>query len=268
MSQRTSTNVRFAAQHEQCEREAEGRVEPQPGQQPEHARLLDELEGRPVRRGQELRVLAVAAPEAPAPSQSLSRALLASALSPPPPGVVVRSVDLSERAFRPCPEGAPPCSWPCAITRCDPTDELGPVYRELVTWADLLVIAAPVGAAGPGRLFREFLERLRCIPSEREATGRQLLRDKAACVILLGPAASAHRHGAAALYELARMGFSLPPQPLAGAHTNCAAGSLETSAGPCAGDPALAADATALVERAIDLAWRVSGPPRGDAEAA
>ncbi len=101
-----------------------------------------------------------------------------------------QSIKLRELNFRPC-EGfysksAQACTWPCSITKMDPTDQLDRVYEAIVHWADVILIATTIRWGNASSLYYKMVERMNCIQNQETIANKHLLKNKVAAFIIMG----------------------------------------------------------------------------------
>ncbi len=105
-------------------------------------------------------------------------------------GADTQLIRLRDLAFRHC-EGnyskaARACTWPCAITERDPSDQLGAVYEGLVHWADIVVIATPIRWGKASSLYFKMTERLNCVQNQVTIADNVLIKNKVVSFIITG----------------------------------------------------------------------------------
>jgi len=50
------------------------------------------------------------------------------------------------------------CTWPCNITKQDPTDEMKVIYDGVVDWADAVIVATPLRWGNASALYYEMVQ--------------------------------------------------------------------------------------------------------------
>jgi len=85
-------------------------------------------------------------------------------------GASTKMLKLRELGFRAC-EGyysqhMNACTWPCSITEMKPKDGMTQVYRDMILWADVLLVATPIRWGNPSSLYFKMAERLNCVQNQ------------------------------------------------------------------------------------------------------
>lgn len=78
------------------------------------------------------------------------------------------------------------CTWPCNITRMDPSDEMKMIYDGVVDWADVVIVATPLRWGNASSLYYEMVQRMNCVQNQIPAEGRYLIQNKVAAFIITG----------------------------------------------------------------------------------
>lgn len=105
-------------------------------------------------------------------------------------GASVRMVRLRDLEFRHC-EGyysrhQEACTWPCSISEMDPGDGMTGLYRDLVLWADAVILATPIRWGNASSLYYKMAERLNTVQNQITLHDRVLVRNKVASFIVTG----------------------------------------------------------------------------------
>jgi len=156
------------------------------------------------------------------PRFSTSEALLDAALAHARDelGAETRLVRLRELAFHEC-EGnyskaAPACTWPCAITERDASDEMAVVYEAIVHWADVVVVATPIRWGKASSLYFKMAERMNCVQNQITVANRLLIDTKVAAFVITGGQDNVQGVAGDLLGFWAELGFVFPPFPYVG----------------------------------------------------
>lgn len=219
---------------------------------------------RPVERGPRgaLRVLGLSttAMDRDNPRFSTSDHLLEHALQHAAalPSTETRLIRLRELSFRDC-EGnyskaARACTWPCAITERDPSDQLAAVYEGLVHWCDVLLVATPIRWGQPAALYLRMVERLNAIQNQVTTANKVLIRDKVAAFIITGGQDNVQGVAGGLLTFWAELGFTFPPFPFIAHSRGWSAEDMERNVARVRGSTALRQAAAELVARALETA--------------
>lgn len=97
---------------------------------------------------------------------------------------------LSDLNFRNC-EGfysksEKACTWPCSITKMDPSDEMVKVYEALVHWADVVIVGTPIRWGSASSLYYKMAERLNSVQNQITLRDKVLIQNKVAGFIITG----------------------------------------------------------------------------------
>jgi multimeric flavodoxin WrbA/nitrite reductase/ring-hydroxylating ferredoxin subunit len=105
-------------------------------------------------------------------------------------GASVRMIRIRDLEFRHC-EGyysrhEQACTWPCSISEMDPGDGMTEIYRAMVLWADVVILATPIRWGNASSLYYKMAERLNCVQNQITLNDRVLIRNKVASFIVTG----------------------------------------------------------------------------------
>lgn len=172
-------------------------------------------------------------------------------------GADTRMVRLAELSFRQC-EGnyskaSHACTWPCAITERDPTDQLTVVYDGLVNWADVVMLATPIRWGAASALYFKMAERLNCIQNQITIHNRVLIRNKVASFIITGGQDNIQGVAGSLFTFWAELGFVFPPFPFIAHSRGWDAEDMENNARDVRRSERLAAAVRELAGRALDF---------------
>jgi len=175
-------------------------------------------------------------------------------------GAETRLIRLRDLAFRPC-EGnyskaAHACTWPCAITERDPTDQLTAVYEGLVQWGDVVLIATPIRWGQAAALYHQMAERLNCIQNQMTIHNRCLINRKVAAFIITGGQDNVQGVAGGLLTFWSELGFVFPQFPFIAHSRGWDAEDMENNVRQVQASDALRLAAGELAERAVDH-WSV-----------
>jgi nitrite reductase/ring-hydroxylating ferredoxin subunit/multimeric flavodoxin WrbA len=168
-----------------------------------------------------------------------------------------RLIRLRDLAFRAC-EGnyskaAHACTWPCAITERDPTDQLTPVYEGLVQWGDVVLISTPIRWGAAASLYHRMAERLNCIQNQITIHNRSLIHRKVAAFIITGGQDNVQAVAGQMLTFWAELGFVFPQFPFIAHSRGWDAEDMEINVREVRESEALRGAARELAERAVDF---------------
>jgi nitrite reductase/ring-hydroxylating ferredoxin subunit/multimeric flavodoxin WrbA len=222
------------------------------------------LEEHPRPTGAPVRVLGISTTgmDDANPRFSTSDALLDHALVHARDAVHADTQRIALRAlnFRPC-EGnyskaAHACTWPCAITERDPTDELTAVYEGLVHWADVVLVSTPIRWGNASALYYKMAERLNCIQNQVTIADRVLITNKVAAFIITGGQDNVQAVAGQMLTFWSELGFVFPQFPFIAHTRGWDAEDMETNVRLVRASTALKHASQELAERAV-AHWRM-----------
>ncbi|MEI6886954.1 MAG: flavodoxin family protein [bacterium] len=109
------------------------------------------------------------------------------------------------------------CTWPCWISQRYPeTDGLIPVYKAIVEWADIVLIATPIRWGNPSSHYFKFIERLNCIENQKEVYGLNIIEDQQAGFIIVGAQDGVQHTLGEMMTFWTQQGFSFSKYPYVG----------------------------------------------------
>jgi nitrite reductase/ring-hydroxylating ferredoxin subunit/multimeric flavodoxin WrbA len=178
-------------------------------------------------------------------------------------------IKLRELAFRHC-EGnyskaARACTWPCAITERDPTDQLTPVYEGLVHWADVVIVATPIRWGRASSLYFKMTERLNCVQNQVTIADNVLIKNKVAAFIITGGQDNVQEVAGGLLTFWSELGYVFPQFPFIAHTRGWDAEDMETNVRLVRASDALRSASQDLVSRAL-VAWRMIDEHRQEME--
>ena len=99
-------------------------------------------------------------------------------------------VKLQELNFKHC-QGyystdASACIFPCSISEVDKEDQMIEIYRQIILWADVLLISTPIRWGDASSLYYKMVQRMNSVQNQGPARNTYLVRDKAAAFIITG----------------------------------------------------------------------------------
>jgi nitrite reductase/ring-hydroxylating ferredoxin subunit/multimeric flavodoxin WrbA len=130
-------------------------------------------------------------------------------------GAQTRLLKLRELEFRAC-EGyysqhANACTWPCSISEMNPDDGMNSVYRSMILWADIVIVASPIRWGNASSLYFKMVERLNCVQNQITLKDRVLIKDKVAAFIITGGQDNIQLVASQMLCFFTDLGFVSPP---------------------------------------------------------
>ena len=148
------------------------------------------------------------------------------------------------------------CTWPCAITERDPTDQLTAVYEGLVHWCDVVVVATPIRWGNASSLYYKMAERLNCVQNQITIHNRFLIRNKVGAFIITGGQDNIQAVAGSMLTFWSELGFVFPPFPFIAHSRGWDAEDMQNNVRQVKASDALREASRELVERAVDF-WTV-----------
>jgi nitrite reductase/ring-hydroxylating ferredoxin subunit/multimeric flavodoxin WrbA len=130
-------------------------------------------------------------------------------------GAATKMIKLRDLGFRAC-EGyysqhMNACTWPCSITEMEPKDGMTPVYRDMILWADIVLVATPIRWGNPSSLYFRMAERLNCVQNQITIKDKVLVKNKVASFIITGGQDNIQQVAGQMMVFFTDLGFTFPP---------------------------------------------------------
>jgi nitrite reductase/ring-hydroxylating ferredoxin subunit/multimeric flavodoxin WrbA len=130
-------------------------------------------------------------------------------------GASVKLLKLRDLGFRAC-EGyysqhMNACTWPCSITEMQPKDGMTQVYRDMILWADIILVATPIRWGNPSSLYFKMAERLNCVQNQITLKDKVLVKNKVASFIITGGQDNIQQVAGQMMVFFTDLGFTFPP---------------------------------------------------------
>lgn len=130
-------------------------------------------------------------------------------------GASTKMLKLRDLGFRAC-EGyysqhMNACTWPCSITEMKPKDGMTQVYRDMILWADIVLVATPIRWGNPSSLYFKMAERLNCVQNQITIKDRILIKNKVASFIITGGQDNIQQVAGQMMVFFTDLGFTFPP---------------------------------------------------------
>lgn len=197
------------------------------------------------------------------PRFSTSEELINSALSTAALNLNIetRLLKLSDLNFRHC-EGfysksERACTWPCSITKMDPTDEMAQVYENLVHWADVVIVSTPIRWGNASSLYYKMAERLNSVQNQITIKDRVLIQNKVVGLIITGGQDNVQSVAGQMLNFFGELGFTAPPFPYVGHSLGWSSEEMERNMDYVKNSEYLHAQSFELIERAVELSKKL-----------
>ncbi len=130
-------------------------------------------------------------------------------------GAATKMLKLRELGFRAC-EGyysqhMNACTWPCSITEMQPTDGMTQLYRDMILWADIVLVATPIRWGNASSLYFKMAERLNCVQNQITIKDNVLIKNKVASFIITGGQDNIQQVAGQMMVFFTDLGFTFPP---------------------------------------------------------
>ena len=130
-------------------------------------------------------------------------------------GAATKMLKLRDLGFRAC-EGyysqhVNACTWPCSITEMKPKDGMTQVYRDMILWADIVLVATPIRWGNPSSLYFKMAERLNCVQNQITLKDKVLIKNKVASFIITGGQDNIQQVAGQMMVFFTDLGFTFPP---------------------------------------------------------
>jgi nitrite reductase/ring-hydroxylating ferredoxin subunit/multimeric flavodoxin WrbA len=130
-------------------------------------------------------------------------------------GAATKLLKLRDLLFRAC-EGyysqhMNACTWPCSITEMKPKDGMTQVYRDMILWADIVLVATPIRWGNPSSLYFKMAERLNCVQNQITLKDKVLIKNKVASFIITGGQDNIQQVAGQMMVFFTGLGFTFPP---------------------------------------------------------
>jgi nitrite reductase/ring-hydroxylating ferredoxin subunit/multimeric flavodoxin WrbA len=178
-------------------------------------------------------------------------------------GAATRLIKLRDIGFRHC-EGyyshsVTACTWPCSISEQDAADGMNQVYRDLVLWADVLLLATPIRWGNASSLYYKMAERLNCVQNQIALHDRVLIQKKVAAFIVTGGQDNIQQVAGQLNTFFTELGFALPPFNFVGWSRGWAAEDMENNVAEFKKSQYLTQAVKELVNRSVLLSRQIKG---------
>lgn len=223
------------------------------------------LSREPKREPGKIRVLGISttAMDKEHPRFSTSEELLKSALNKSSQQMEVETkfIALSDLKIRNC-EGfysksERACTWPCSITKMDPSDEMSVIYENLVHWADVVIVASPIRWGGASSLYYKIVERLNSVQNQITVKNKVLIQNKVVSLIITGGQDNIQAVAGQMLAFFSELGFAAPAFPYVAHSLGWSAEDMERNMDYVKNSEFLHEEALKLVERSVQLAGKL-----------
>ncbi|CAM2958108.1 Rieske 2Fe-2S domain-containing protein [Flavobacterium frigoris] len=130
-------------------------------------------------------------------------------------GAETKMIKLRQLNFRHC-EGyysqhMNACTWPCSVTEMDVKDGMTQVYRDMVLWADVVLVATPIRWGNASSLYYKMAERLNTVQNQITLKKKILIQNKVAAFIITGGQDNIQAVAGQLMVFFTDLGFVFPP---------------------------------------------------------
>ncbi len=130
-------------------------------------------------------------------------------------GAATKTLKLRDLGFRAC-EGyysqhMNACTWPCSVTEMQPDDGMTEVYKQMILWADVVLVATPIRWGNPSSLYFKMAERLNCVQNQITLKDNVLIKNKVASFIITGGQDNIQQVAGQMMVFFTDLGFTFPP---------------------------------------------------------
>lgn len=130
-------------------------------------------------------------------------------------GAATKMIKLRDLQFRHC-EGyysqhMHACTWPCSVTEMDINDGMTQVYRDMVLWADIVLLATPIRWGNASSLYYKMAERLNTVQNQITINNKVLIHNKVASFIITGGQDNIQAVAGQLMCFFTDLGFTFPP---------------------------------------------------------
>jgi len=130
-------------------------------------------------------------------------------------GATTKMLKLRDLGFRAC-EGyysqhMNACTWPCSITEMEPKDGMTQLYRDMILWADIVLVATPIRWGNPSSLYFKMAERLNCVQNQITLKDKVLIKNKVASFIITGGQDNIQQVAGQMMVFFTDLCFTFPP---------------------------------------------------------
>lgn len=108
------------------------------------------------------------------------------------------------------------CIWPCSLTQALKNDGMLEVYKGLVEWCDVVVVATPIRWNSASSLYYKMQERLNCLQNQITLYDKVLIQNKVAGFIITGGQDGVQAIAGQMMMFFAEIGFTFGQFPFVG----------------------------------------------------
>jgi nitrite reductase/ring-hydroxylating ferredoxin subunit/multimeric flavodoxin WrbA len=113
-------------------------------------------------------------------------------------------------------KNAKACIFPCSISEMDKEDQMIEIYRQVIIWADVVIIATPIRWGSASSLYYQMVQRMNCVQNQIITHDTYLIRDKVAALIVTGGQDNVQHVAGELMTFWSQLGFVFGKFPFAG----------------------------------------------------
>jgi nitrite reductase/ring-hydroxylating ferredoxin subunit/multimeric flavodoxin WrbA len=180
-------------------------------------------------------------------------------------GASTKMIKLRDARFRACEgyysQSEKACTWPCSISEMDIHDGMNPVYRAMVLWADIVLLATPIRWGNASALYYKMIERLNCVQNQITLHDRILIKNKVAAFLITGGQDNIQSVAGQMLVFFSDIGFAIPPFPFVGWSRGWIAEDMEHNVSSFARSRYIRRSVKELVKNSVMLSRQIKTTP-------
>lgn len=228
-------------------------------------KMSGNLAREPKREAGKIRVLGLSttAMDKQHPRFSTSEELLKAAMAQAQSQLDVETkfLALSDLNFRHC-EGfysksERACTWPCSITKLDPSDEMKIVYENLVHWADVVIVSTPIRWGNASSLYYKMAERLNSVQNQLTLKKKALIQNKVVGLIITGGQDNIQSVAGQMLTFFGELGFTSTAFPFVAHSLGWTSENMEQNMDYVKNSESLHIESFELVKRMVELSKKL-----------
>jgi nitrite reductase/ring-hydroxylating ferredoxin subunit/multimeric flavodoxin WrbA len=159
------------------------------------------------------------------------------------------------------------CTWPCSISEMNPDDGMNEVYRKMILWADVMIVATPIRWGNASSLYFKMAERLNCVQNQITLKDRVLIKNKVAGFIITGGQDNVQQVAAQLMVFFTDLGFNFPPFSFVGWSRGWTAEDMENNTRQFAKSKYIDRSVKELIENSVCLSRQLKKNPVHDTTA-
>lgn len=180
-------------------------------------------------------------------------------------GAETRMIKLRNLEFRHC-EGyysrhQNACTWPCSISEMNPEDGMNEVYRKMILWADVMIVATPIRWGNASSLYFKMAERLNCVQNQITLKDRVLIKNKVAGFIITGGQDNIQQVAAQMMVFFTDLGFTFPPFSFVGWSRGWTAEDMDNNIRQFSKSKYIDRSVKELIDNAVNLSQQLKKNP-------